>query len=73
VLQLACEAGIKVNETALPVNRLDEITEAFVTNTSYEIAPVISIDKKPVGKGIPRPVTLLLREKFDASIEAFRG
>jgi D-alanine transaminase len=73
VLQLACEAGIKVNETALPVNRLDEITEAFVTNTSYEIAPVISIDKKPVGKGIPGPVTLLLREKFDASIEAFRG
>jgi len=72
VLHLAREAGIKVNETALPLNRLDKITEAFVTNTSYELAPVISIDNKPVGKGIPGPVTLVLREKFDATIEALR-
>jgi len=72
VLRLAREAGIKVNETALPVNRLSEISEAFVTNTSYEIAPVISIDNKPVGKGIPGPVTLLLREKFDDGIAALR-
>jgi D-alanine transaminase len=73
VLRLAREAGITVNETALPVNRLGDISEAFVTNTSFEIAPVISIDNKPVGKGIPGPVTKLLREKFNAVIEALRG
>jgi len=73
VLSLAREAGITVNEKALPVNRLGDISEAFVTNTSFEIAPVISIDNKPVGKGIPGPVTKLLREKFDAVIEALRG
>jgi D-alanine transaminase len=73
VLRLAREAGITVNETALPVNRLGDISEAFVTNTSFEIAPVISIDNKPVGKGIPGPVTKLLREKFNAVIEALSG
>jgi D-alanine transaminase len=73
VLRLAHEAGITVSETALPVNRLDDISEAFVTNTSFEIAPVISIDNKPVGKGIPGPVTKLLRDKFYAGIEALRG
>ncbi len=73
VLRLAREAGIKVSETALPANRLSEISEAFVTNTLDEITPVISIDNKPVGKGIPGPVTKLLHEKFEAEIEALRG
>jgi len=72
VLRLARETGITVNETALPVNRLGDISEAFVTNTSFEIAPVISIDNKLVGKGIPGPVTKLLREKFDDGIASLR-
>ncbi len=73
VLRLARAAGISVSETPLPASRLEEITEAFITNTSFEIAPVISIDGKAVGKGIPGPVTQLLREKFDAEIRALKG
>ena len=72
VLRLAREAGIRVNETPFPAERINEISEAFVTNTSYEIAPVISIDKKPVGNGRPGPVTVMLRQKFDAEILALR-
>ncbi len=56
----------------LSANRLDEISEAFITNTSFEIAPVVSIDGKPVGEGAPGPVTKLLREKFDAEITRFK-
>jgi D-alanine transaminase len=73
VLRLAREADIAVNEIPLPVTRLSEVTEAFVTNTSFEIAPVISIDGKPVGKGIPGPVARLLREKFDSEIRSLKG
>ena len=73
VLRLAHEAGVPVSETALPLNRLYGITEAFVTNTSFEIAPVVSINDKSVGKGVPGPVTRLLREKFDAGITAQRS
>lgn len=73
ILHLANEAGINVSETALRLDQLDEITEAFVTNTSFEIAPVISIDGMMVGKGVPGPVTRLLRNKFDDSITELRG
>jgi D-alanine transaminase len=73
VLRLARDGGIPVSQTAVPETRLKEISEAFITNTSFEIAPVISIDKKKVGIGTPGPVTKLLREKFDAEIRALKG
>ncbi|MBW6500372.1 MAG: aminotransferase class IV [Bacteroidales bacterium] len=72
VLRIAREAGIRVNETPFPAERLNEISEAFVTNTSFEIAPVISINKTPVGNGKPGPVTAMLRQRFDAEILALR-
>jgi D-alanine transaminase len=73
VIRIAREAGLSVFEIAVSANRMNEISEAFVTNTSFEIAPVISIDKNPVGNGIPGPVTKLLCEKFDAEIRALKG
>jgi D-alanine transaminase len=73
ILRLAHEAGIPVTETPLPVTRLPEVSEVFVTNTSFEIVPVISIDGKPVGKGIQGPVSGLLREKFDSEIRSLKG
>jgi D-alanine transaminase len=73
ILRLAREAGIPAMETALPENRLKEISEAFITNTSFEIAPVISINQIPVGNGKPGPVTRLLREKFDNEIRTLKS
>jgi len=73
ILRIANATGIPVSETALPVSRLKEISESFITNTSFEIAPVISIDNTNVGDGKPGPVTKLLREKFDAEIRALKG
>ena len=68
VLRLAREAGIKVDETALAVDRLDKITEAFVTNTSYEIAPVVTINNIQVGDGRPGPIAMKLRRLFREEI-----
>lgn len=68
VIRMAREAGIEVLEEALAENRLNDISEAFITNTSYEIAPVISINDMAVGNGIPGPVSRLLREKFDSAV-----
>jgi len=66
-------AGISVFEIPVSANRLNEVSEAFVTNTSFEIAPVVSIDGKPVGSGVPGPVTKLLRERYDKEISTLRG
>jgi D-alanine transaminase len=73
IIRIAREAGMSVIEIAVAASRLNEVSEAFITNTSYEIAPVISIDNKVIGDGIPGPVTKLLREKFDAEISALKG
>lgn len=73
VLRLARENGIPVKEEPLPLSGLGEVSEAFVTNTSFEIGPVIMIDGKPVGNGSPGPVTRFLREKFDAETESLRS
>jgi D-alanine transaminase len=73
VLRIAREAGIKVAETAVPETRKGELDEAFITNTSSEVAPVISFDGRSVGDGIPGPVTKLLQEKFAAEIRALKG
>jgi D-alanine transaminase len=72
-IRIANEAGISVFEIPVSANRLNEISEVFVTNTSFEIAPVITIDGKPVGTGVPGPVTKLLRERFDKETSTLRG
>lgn len=72
VLRIARQSGIPVSEIPLPESSLNKISEAFITNTSFEVAPVITIGDKVVGKGIPGPVTTLLRSKFHEELAAMK-
>ncbi|MBN1108877.1 MAG: aminotransferase class IV [Bacteroidales bacterium] len=69
VISLAREGGLEVVEEALPEAALKNISEAFITNTSFEVAPVISINNIPVGNGKPGPVSMLLRQKFHSAVD----
>ena len=73
VLRIARQAGITVREIPFQENRLNEISEAFITNTSFEIGPVTAIGETPVGNGIPGPVTTLLRSKFHEELAAMKA
>lgn len=73
VLRLARQAGIPVSETPLRENNLNEITEAFITNTSLEIVPVTTIGELIVGNGAPGPVTTLLQTKFREDLALMKG
>ncbi|MBH0202148.1 MAG: branched-chain amino acid aminotransferase [Nitrospira sp.] len=64
VIQLARELSLRVEEGRYTVDQLYRADECFLTNTSMEIMPVTSIDRKPVGNGKPGPLTLKLREHF---------
>lgn len=64
VMCLARELGMVVEERALPRESLYSADEVFLSGTAAEITPVRSVDRKPVGKGVPGPVTLALREAF---------
>jgi D-alanine transaminase len=73
VIRFIHDAGIPFKETPISENSIYEISEAFVTNTSFEIAPVISINNKIISDGVPGPVTKVLRAKFDAEITSLKG
>jgi D-alanine transaminase len=72
VLKIAQEAGIRIREEAVSENRIRFIKEAFITNTSAEVTPVIDLGGNTLGDGLPGPVTILIREKFDAEIKALK-
>jgi D-alanine transaminase len=73
VLRIAQELSIKIREEAVQENRIRFIREAFITNTSAEVTPVVDIGGNTLGDGLPGPVTKMIREKFDAEIKALKG
>lgn len=73
VIRIAQNTGIKVIEEPMHESRTKEITEIFITNTSWEITPVVRLGKSLIGDGKPGPLTRILREKFRAEICMMRG
>lgn len=73
VLRIAQQSGIKIREEAYFENKLRLAQEAFLTNTSAEVTPVIEIGGNTIGEGIPGPVTRLICERFDAEIRPLKG
>jgi D-alanine transaminase len=72
VLRIAQDAGISIREDAVLENRIRFLKEAFITNTSAEVTPVIDLGGNTIGDGTPGPVTRLIREKFDSEIKALK-
>ncbi|ALA60564.1 aminotransferase class IV [Nitrospira moscoviensis] len=64
VMQLARDEGIPVEEGRFTAADLSQADECFLTNTSMEIMPAVSIDRKAIGSGTPGPVTQRLRALF---------
>ncbi len=64
VITLATDLGIAVTECDLPRELLYTCDEVFLTGTAAEITPVRSVDRKPVGEGVPGPVTRALQDVF---------
>jgi branched-chain amino acid aminotransferase len=56
-----------VEEGRLTVEDLLRAVEVLVTSTAGGIMPVTVIDGKPVGAGVPGPLTLQLRDRYWAS------
>jgi D-alanine transaminase len=73
ILRIAEESGIRIREEAVQENRIRFVKEAFITNTSAEILPVIEIGGNTLGEGLPGPVTKIIRDKFDNEIMVLKG
>jgi len=64
LMTLAREAGIAVVERDLPREYLYLCDELFMCGTAAEITPIRSVDGRPVGDGVPGPVTRRLQDLF---------
>ncbi|TKI55992.1 D-amino-acid transaminase [Brevibacillus antibioticus] len=68
VIDLARDNGITVHEEAFDMAFLKQADEVFLTSTTAEIMPLISVDGVAVGNGQPGPVVVTLQDLFEQHI-----
>jgi len=66
VIERAHALGVPVRETTVRVPDLLAADEVFITSSLKELAPIRTIDGRPLGNGRPGPLTLRLLEDFRA-------
>jgi branched-chain amino acid aminotransferase len=64
VMRIAKEEAYRIEETNITRSELYVADEVFMVGTAAEITPIREIDQRPVGKGMPGPVTKRLQDRF---------
>jgi len=64
VMDLAASAAIPCREATLTRYDLYTAEEVFITGTAAEVVPVVEIDGRKIGAGVPGPVTTRLAADF---------
>jgi D-alanine transaminase len=65
VLEMARENNIQYAEEVFTVNNLFDADEVFLTGTTTEIMPVIKVDGKIIGDGLPGSLTRTIQKLFN--------
>ncbi len=68
-IDLAREAGYKVEECLLTPYDAYSADEAFLTGTAAEIIPMVSLDSRPIGCGTPGEVTRDLIGRYREAVK----
>ncbi|HYT93296.1 MAG TPA: D-amino acid aminotransferase [Gemmataceae bacterium] len=71
VLRLSARAGVPVREQMLRREDLSKVSELFLTGTTTEVLPVVSVDGRPVADGRPGSVTRRLQDAYRAAVREF--
>ena len=64
------EAGIEVVEKTLFDDDLFRADEAFLTSTTRELVPIVTVNDRTIGDGRPGPVTWKLLHAFRRAVDA---
>lgn len=70
VIEICRAYEIPLRETRLSPDDLRSAEEAFITSATRGVLPVTKVDERPVGGGIPGPVTRRLMSLYDAMARA---
>ena len=68
VMELAVRAGIDCREQTLVRHDLYTADECFLTGTAAEVIPVVEIDGRRIGTGVPGPISRRLTDDFHALV-----
>ena len=69
IIQLANKNSIALKEGKWPSEELFKAEEIFLSGTVKKIIPVTVLDGRPVGKGIPGPITQKLMRLYSELLE----
>jgi len=61
--------GLELEERAFTAEEAYRAREAFVTSASQVVLPVVRIDDRPIGNGVPGSIATALRAKFHGYVE----
>ena len=70
VLNLALQAGFKVQEREVKLQELKQADEAFITSTIKGILPIVKVSQFEIGSGKVGEKTKILMEKFKEYLKA---
>ncbi len=68
VLTIARQAGLRIRETPLAVDRLRRADEMFLTASTIAVLPVTRVDRRRIDTGRPGPVTRALQDGYRARV-----
>lgn len=69
VIECALLEGLEVREEPLTRHEIYTAKESFLTNTSWEVLPVRSLDARLIGREVPGPVTTRLHQSFKKRVQ----
>jgi D-alanine transaminase len=64
IIRLMADHDYTIEERAFTLDEAYAASEAFTTSTGVVIAPVLSMDGKPIGSGKPGPVTRAVQRHY---------
>ena len=64
MIDLAKEAEIETIESPLTRHDLFVADECFLTGSAAEVIPVVTLDGRTIGTGLPGPITKQLNDAF---------
>lgn len=70
VVELCHELGLPLREEAVTLAELAVAEECFLAGTTKDVMPIVRVDGRPVGAGVPGPVTRRLAAAFAARLPA---
>jgi branched-chain amino acid aminotransferase len=69
MIRLAQELGLAVQERTIDRHEMYAASEAFWCGSGYEVQPILTLDRLPIGEGRPGEITRALQRRYFEVVE----